>query len=54
MRNVSAYGVNELLWNGRATDGRPVAPGVYVLQMATFGGNQKSAGVFEKKMTFMP
>ena len=53
IRNVTAYGANELLWNGRATDGRPVAAGVYVLQMAAFG-NQKAAGVFEKKMTFMP
>jgi hypothetical protein len=54
MKNVTAYGTNELTWNGRSLDGRPVAAGVYVLRMMASGTSLKHPAVFERKMTFVP
>jgi PKD repeat protein len=54
IKNVARYGVNELTWNGRSVDGRPVAAGVYILRMAATGPGLKQPAVFEKKMTYMP
>jgi PKD repeat protein len=51
---VSKYGASELVWNGRAANGQPVASGVYILRMTALNKGKKPAGVFEKKMTFMP
>ena len=54
IKNVARYGVNELTWNGRSVDGRPVAAGVYILRMAATGPGLKQPALFEKKMTYMP
>jgi DNA-binding winged helix-turn-helix (wHTH) protein len=51
---VSKYGVSDMVWNGRAVNGQPVAAGVYILRMTAFNNVKKPAGVFEKKMTFLP
>ena len=50
---VSKYGTSDLIWNGRANNGKPVAAGVFLLRMNALGKN-KPVGVFEKKMTFVP
>jgi hypothetical protein len=54
VKDVTGYGVNELVWNGRGGDGRVVAAGVYVLRMAALNGSLKPAGIFERKMTLLP
>jgi hypothetical protein len=51
---VSKYGTSDMVWNGRASNGQPVASGVYILRMTAINGAKRPAGVFEKKMTFMP
>ena len=51
---VSKYGMSDVVWNGRAINGQPVAAGVYILRMTAVNSAKKPAGVFEKKMTFMP
>jgi hypothetical protein len=54
LKTVSKYGVSDLVWNGRTPGGQPVGAGVYIVRMTALGSGQKQAGVFEKKMTFMP
>ena len=51
---ASQYGASDLIWNGRSSDGRPVAAGMYILRMSALNTNRRPAGVFERKMTFMP
>jgi hypothetical protein len=51
---VSKYGVSDMVWNGRAVNGQPVAAGIYILRMTALNSGKKPAGVFEKKMTFLP
>jgi len=54
IRDVARTGANDLVWNARTEDGSPVAAGIYVLRMTAQNANLKSAGVFERKMTFLP
>ncbi|HMD68777.1 MAG TPA: FlgD immunoglobulin-like domain containing protein, partial [Chitinivibrionales bacterium] len=51
---ASTSGVNDVLWNGRSEDGRPVAAGMYILRMTAFNTDRKPCGGFDRKMTFMP
>jgi PKD repeat protein len=55
IRDVSISGVSDLFWNGMASDGRPVAAGIYLLRMTALNAaGLKPTGVFQRKMTFMP
>ncbi len=54
IRSVSGGGTKEFTWNGRSSDGRMVAPGVYILRMTACGKGLRKPAVFEKKMTFVP
>jgi hypothetical protein len=47
-------GIRELVWNGKTEGGRPVASGSYIVRMVALDGNSKSAGTFEKRMTYLP
>ena len=47
-------GARELVWNGRATGGRPVASGMYIVRMVAMDKARKAAGTFEKKITYLP
>jgi PKD repeat protein len=48
------FGESDLVWNGRSADGRKVASGIYILRMTAFGTNHHQAGLFDRKMTFIP
>jgi hypothetical protein len=48
------YGINELVWNGQNVDGKKIGAGVYILRMVAANMTLKTAGVFEKKLTFIP
>jgi hypothetical protein len=47
-------GIRELVWNGTTQVGRYVASGSYIVRMVALDGNNKSAGTFEKRMTYLP
>jgi hypothetical protein len=47
-------GVQEVTWDGRTVGGRTVASGAYIVRMIALDGRNKSAGAFEKKITYMP
>ena len=48
-----SYGTADLIWNARSSDGRPVAAGVYFIQMEALANTGKPAVVFERRMTLM-
>ena len=47
-------GLRELVWNGTSAGKRPVASGMYVLFMKALDTKGKTAGVFEKRITYLP
>lgn len=47
-------GVCEFLWDGTDRRKKPVGAGVYVLRMTAFDEKEKTAGTFERKITYMP
>jgi PKD repeat protein len=49
-----SQGIREIIWDGTSLNKRPVVAGIYVIRMEALDAKQKSAGIFEKKMTYMP
>jgi PKD repeat protein len=49
-----AQGLREIIWDGMSLNKRPVVAGIYIIRMEALDAKQRSAGVFEKKMTYMP
>ena len=43
-----------LAWNGKTKDNGASASGLYVVRMRAFDAQGKTAGVFEKRITYMP
>jgi hypothetical protein len=50
----SGPGLRELVWNGASAGKRPVASGMYVLWMKALDTKGKTAGTFEKRVTYLP
>jgi autotransporter-associated beta strand protein len=48
------YGIGDVIWNTRSSDGRPVAAGIYILRMTALSNTRKLVGAFQRKMTFVP
>jgi hypothetical protein len=53
-RSVTRFGLNELVWNGRSSNDRRLAPGVYLLRMTAFAPTGVSVGAFDQRLTFIP
>jgi hypothetical protein len=51
---ATGAGLRELVWNGTSAGKRPVASGMYVLRMKALDAKGKTAGVFEKRITYLP
>jgi autotransporter-associated beta strand protein len=47
-------GMQEYVWTGKTGSGRPVGAGMYVLRMTAFDEKRTTAGIFEKKIPYMP
>jgi hypothetical protein len=52
-QGATGPGLRELAWNG-AVGKRPVASGMYVLRMKALDMKGKTAGTFEKRITYLP
>ena len=51
----SGSGLREIVWNGRSNSGSSaVGAGMYIVRMTAVNAQNKTAGTFEKKITFMP
>jgi len=51
----SGSGLKEIVWNGRGNSGSSsVGAGMYIVRMTAVNAQNKAAGTFEKKITFMP
>jgi autotransporter-associated beta strand protein len=53
-QGATIAGLRELVWNGTSAGKRPVASGMYVLFMKALDTKGKTAGVFEKRITYLP
>jgi hypothetical protein len=53
-QGATGAGLRELVWNGSCAGKRPVASGMYVLRMKALDAKGKTAGVFEKRITYLP
>jgi PKD repeat protein len=47
-------GMREIIWDGTSLYKSHVSAGIYVIRMEALDAKQKTAGMFEKKMTYMP
>jgi hypothetical protein len=53
-QGATAAGLRELVWSGTSAGKRPVASGMYMLLMKALDTKGKTAGVFEKRITYLP
>jgi hypothetical protein len=47
-------GTGELVWGPQTKGGRSAAAGLYILRMSAYDSKQRTAGVFERKLTLLP
>jgi PKD repeat protein len=54
LHGQTGAGPRELVWNGLGAGKHPVAAGMYVLRMKALDDKGKIAGVFQKRVTYLP
>jgi hypothetical protein len=47
-------GMREIVWDGTSLNKSRVSAGMYIIRMEALDAKQKTAGIFEKKMTYLP
>ncbi len=47
-------GTRECQWDGNAANGRPVAPGIYIVQLTGFGFKGNRLNTYERKLMVLP
>jgi hypothetical protein len=50
----AGQGMREIIWDGTSLYKSHVSAGIYIIRMEALDAKQKTAGIFEKKMTYMP